>query len=67
MANFSQTTVYNYRLQLPVYIKAKEVINNLLQMRTAYDAIILREKTAVLHPEALSSAMYHHYDMLRVS
>ena len=36
-------------------------------MRIAYDAIILREETAVLHPEALYSTMDHHYDMMRVS
>ena len=39
----------------------------LLQMRIAYDAIILREQTAVLHPEDLYIAMDHHHDMIRVS
>ena len=36
-------------------------------MRIAYDAIILREQTAVLHPEHLYNAMDHHYEMMRVS
>ena len=39
----------------------------MLQMRIAYDAIILREQTAVLHPEDLYIAMDHHHDMIRVS
>ena len=36
-------------------------------MRIAYDAIVLREQTAVLHPEHLYNAMDHHYEMMRVS
>ena len=36
-------------------------------MRIAYDAIMLREQTVVLHPEHLYNAMDHHYEMMRVS
>ena len=36
-------------------------------MRIVNDAIMLREQTAVLHPEHLYNAMDHHYEMMRVS
>ena len=36
-------------------------------MRIAYDVIMLREQTAVLHPEHLYNAMDHYYEMMRIS
>ena len=36
-------------------------------MRIAYDAIMLREQTAVLQPERLHNTINHHYEMVRVS
>ena len=31
-----------------------------------YEMIVLREQTAVLHPEHLYNAMDHHYEMMRI-
>ena len=36
-------------------------------MRIAYDVIMLREQTTVLHPEQLYNATDHHYEKMRVT